>query len=47
MDNVGMEGLGYVWAAYTATFIVLAGYTALLWRRLSQAKPVTRKKEGT
>ena len=38
MDNVGMEGIGYVWAAYIATFVVLVGYTALLWRRVSQAK---------
>ncbi len=33
-----MDNVGFVTAAYTATFVVLAGYTWSLWRRIRQAR---------
>ena len=33
-----MDNVGFVTAAYSATFVVLAGYTWSLWRRLRQAR---------
>lgn len=33
-----MDNVGFIVAAYTATFIVLAGYTLSLWRRLRRAR---------
>lgn len=33
-----MDNVGFIVAAYTATFIVLVGYTLSLWRRLRRAR---------
>ena len=33
-----MDNVGFVTASYVATFVVLAGYTWSLWRRLRHAR---------
>ena len=33
-----MDNLGFIVAAYTATLLVVGGYTLSLWRRLRRAR---------
>jgi CcmD family protein len=33
-----MDNVGFITAAYLATFIVVGGYTLSLWRRLRRAR---------